>query len=155
MERYKGYRVPIASIKGSSLLKKLAARENTTSHELLQSATKPDPQEPKAIGPLVSTEELLEALDLSVSSEKGDLDDHEYRESKPVPTQDKTVDNGEAGKTTPTKKKRRTKKEIEAAIANGTRDEHKFVELTKLLPLVPKRGTFEVNDVKKSLYFFS
>jgi len=155
VERYKGYRVPIASIKGASVLKKLAARERMTSDEILRFAAKPDPQEPKAIGPLVSTEELLEALDLSIGSENGDLDDHEHRESEPVPTQDETVDNGEAVATTPTKKKRRTKKEIEAAIAKGSREEPKFVELTKLLPVVPKRGTFEVNDVKKSLYFFS
>lgn len=125
-----------------------------TSDEILRFAAKPDPQEPKAIGPLVSTEELLEALDLSIGSEKDDLDDHEHRESEPVPTQDETVDNGEAMATTP-RKKRRTRKEIEAAIAKGSREEPKFVELTKLLPVVPKRGTFEVNDVKKSLYFFS
>ena len=160
MERYKGYRVPIASIKGGSILKQLAAREKTTSDDILHSATKPDPQEPKAIGPLASTEELLEALDLTLGSEEGDLDDHEHRESEPVSTQDETVDSGEAMATTPTKKKRRVRKEIGAvaaakAAAKASREEPRFVELTKLLPVVPKRGTFEVNDVKKSLYFFS
>ena len=77
IERYKGYRVPIASVKGGSLLKKLADREQTTSDDILHSVTKSDPQEQKAIGPLASTEELLEALDLVIGSEGDDLDGHE------------------------------------------------------------------------------
>ena len=56
--------------------------------------------------------------------------------------------------TTATKRKRRSKEEMQAA-GEGIYDEPKFVELTKLLPPVPKKGTFEVNAVKKSLYFFS
>ena len=30
-----------------------------------------------------------------------------------------------------------------------------FIELTSLLPPVPKRGDFDVNKIKQSLYFFS
>jgi len=44
------YRVPIASVKGGTLLKKLADREQTISDDLLHLATKPDSQEQKAIG---------------------------------------------------------------------------------------------------------
>jgi len=156
MERYKGYQVPIASIKGGSLLKKLADREHTTSDDILHFATKPDPQEPKAIGPLTSTEELLEALDLVIGSEGDDIDGHEHQESESVPTQNETADPGKALVAAPTKKKRRSKMQMQAAAAGGVYyEEPKSVELTKLFPPVPKKGTFEVNAVKKSLYFFS
>ena len=156
MERYKGYQVPITSVKGGTLLKKLADREQTTSDDLLHFATKPDPQERKVIGPTTSTEELLEALDLAISSEEDHLDSHKRLESESLSTQDETADGDEALVTVPTKKKRRSRKEIQAAAAgNDTYEEPKFVELTKLLPPVPKKGTFEVNAVKKSLYFFS
>ena len=30
-----------------------------------------------------------------------------------------------------------------------------FIELTSVLPPVPKRGDFDVNKIKQSLYFFS
>ena len=33
--------------------------------------------------------------------------------------------------------------------------ESKFVEMTELLPIVPKKGVFDVDRVKNSLYFFS
>lgn len=149
MERYKGYRVPISSIKSGSLLKKLADREQTTSDDILHSATKPDSKEPKPIGPLTSTEELLEALDLAIGSDKKDLEEPESHDLEAVSIKAEDEDNAEV--TTP-KKKRRTKKEIEADTASA---EPKFVELTELLPRLPKKGNFEVGTVKKSLYFFS
>ncbi|KAK7677149.1 hypothetical protein QCA50_019858 [Cerrena zonata] len=31
----------------------------------------------------------------------------------------------------------------------------KFIEMTELLPPVPKKGVFDVDRVKNSLYFFS
>lgn len=155
MQRYKGYRVPLSSVKSGTLLKKLADRGQTTSDVILHSVTKPDGQEQKTIGPLTSTEELLEALDLAIGSEGDGLEDHKHRVPEPVSTPDSTVDDGEAPATTP-RRKRKTKREIEAAAAGDpTYEEPKFVELTKLLPPVPKKGTFEVNAVKQSLYFFS
>jgi len=155
MERYKGYRLPIASVKGGTLLKKLADREQTTSDDILHLATKPDPQEQKTIGPLTSTEELLEALDLVIGSEGDDLDGHGHREPESVSTQGETTDGGEALVKIPKRRRRRSKETQATACGEATYEEPKFVELTKLLPLVPKKGTFEVNAVKKSLYFFS
>ena len=155
MERYKGYRLPIASVKGGTLLKKLADREQTTSDDILHSATKPDPQEQKTIGPLTSTEELLEALDFVIGSEGDDLDSHERREPEPVSIQSEAADGGEALVTVPTRRRRRSKGTQATACGEATYEEPRFVELTKLLPPVPKKGTFEVNAVKKSLYFFS
>jgi DNA-directed RNA polymerase len=149
IERYKGYLVPIAAVKGGSLLQKLADREQTTSDDILHYITKSNSQEQKDIGPSTSPEELLEVLDLAIDSEGDDLDDRERQEPGPVYTQGETTDGDEALVTTLTKRKRRTRGEIEAGV--GPR----FVELTKLLPPVPKKGTFEVNAVKKSLYFFS
>lgn len=156
MERYKGYRVPITFVKTGSLLKKLADREQTTPDSILHFATKPNPQEPKSIESLTSTEELLHALDLAIDSEGDDLEDHGHGESKPLSTQSKLEGGGEAMVTVPTRRRRRTKKELElAATREFTLEDPEFVELTKLLPRLPKKGNFEVNTVKKSLYFFS
>jgi len=156
MERYKGYLVPIASVKAGSLLKKLADREQTTTDNIMHFATRSDPQEPKAIESLTSTEELLEALDLAIGSEGDDLEDHAHEKSEFVSTQSEPEDGGEAVATLPTKRKRRTKKELEvAATGEPALGDPEFIELTKLLPPVPKKGNFEVNTVKKSLYFFS
>jgi DNA-directed RNA polymerase, mitochondrial len=131
---------------GSSLLEKLAAREQTTSNHILHSVTKSDAKEPEAIGPLTSTEELLEALDLGIDS---DEKDPEELESASIEADIQDGDNVEV--INPKKRKRRTKKEKEMDIESMP----KFVELTKLLPPVPKKGNFEVNTVKGSLYFFS
>ena len=32
---------------------------------------------------------------------------------------------------------------------------NKFVDVTELLPPLPEKGSFDVNDIRKSLYFFS
>jgi len=151
MERYKDYRVPISSVKAGSLLKRLAKREQTTSDDILHSATKPDPQDPNVVGSVTSPEELLEALDRAIGPE--DLEHHE-RES--LLTLGDTGTDGDATVTTPTRRRRRSKWECQAAAdGSATPERLRFVELTKLLPPMPKKGNFEVNAVKKSLYFFS
>lgn len=150
MERYKGYRVPINCVKSGSLLKKLAAREQTTSDDILHSVTKPDSKDPRAIGPLTSTEDLIEALNLAIGSNRGDSEEHELDQHLSDSTAAEIEDSDEA-EVIPSKR-RKTKANMEA---DATYEEPKFVELTKLLPPVPKKGNFEVNTVKKSLYFFS
>ena len=142
--------MPFSTVKTGSLLKKLADRESTTSDDILNSATKPDPQEPKVVGPLTSTEELLEALDLAIGSEGEDFECHEHGESESGSPHDETDGGGKSTAFVPSKRGRKSKKKLETGI-----DEPKFVELIKLLPPVPKKGSFEVNAVKKSLYFFS
>lgn len=149
INRYRGYRVPISYVKAGTLLQKLAAREQTTSHQILRSVTLPDSEEPKAVGPLTSTEELLEALDLAIGSNGEGLDGYESKESEFASAKAEIEDSDRADVTIATRRKRRTKKEMEVD------EEPKFVELTKLLPPVPEKGNFEVNTVKKSLYFFS
>jgi DNA-directed RNA polymerase len=156
VERYKGYRVPIAWLKSGTLVKQLAAREQTTSDEILNSAAQRDSVEPKEVGPHTSTEDLLEALDLALGSEE-DLEEDEPQEREVTPTEAKTETegDGDTGPAVSKRKKRRTREEMKASYPLGLGDELKFVELTKLLPTVPKKGNFEVNTVKKSLYFFS
>lgn len=144
--------MPITSVKGTTLLQKLADREQTTSDDILFSATKSDPLDPKVIGPLTSTEELLDALDLAIGSDGEDLEWQERDETESVSARGKTGDGDEATITTPTKRKQKPKKPKDKE-TNLT--EPMFVELNKLFPLVPKKGDFEVNTVKKSLYFFS
>ena len=33
--------------------------------------------------------------------------------------------------------------------------DNKFIDLVRLFPPLPKKGTFDVNTIKKSVYFFS
>lgn len=156
MGRYKGYLVPMSCVKSGSLLKKLAAREQTTSDDILHSATRPDSKESEEFGPLTSTAELLEALDLAIGSDEKDCGEHRALGTEPAVAQAEVVVSGAAETTVIPKRRRRTKKEIEAAdMGKSSYEEPRFVELTKLLPPVPKKGNFEVNTVKRSLYFFS
>ena len=137
-------------VKSGSLLQKLADREQTTSDDILHLATQPTTQQQTTIGPLTPTQELLEALDLAIGPEEDDVEDHESGAPDPVLAQGETQDNtGETPEFIPTKKAQMKKGEVQ------TTGEPKFVELTRLLPPVPKKGSFEVNSVKKSLYFFS
>ena len=137
MKRYQGYRVPIDSIKAGTLLKKLADREQKTSNDLLLSATESVAKNSEDIGPLTSTQELLDALDLAVGSE--DLGDCELNISKPISAESETEDVSE----------------INEPIPLMRNNKPRFVELTRLLPPIPKKGNFEVDTVRKSLYFFS
>jgi len=155
MERYKGYRVPLATVKVGSLLQKLADREQTTSFDILNSATKLDPQEPKVVGPLTSPEELLEALDLAIGPDGEDLEYHGRGQPEPLPPHGEIGPDHEAALNTLSRRRRRTKRELQAAADGRVVEEPRFVELTKLFPPMPKKGNFEVNTVKKSLYFFS
>lgn len=150
MERYKGYLVPISCIKTGSLLQQLAAREQTTSQDILNSATKSELDGPETVGPLTSTEELLKALDSAIGSDNEELKEFEPREPESISTKAEIEGSDQAEVAIPKKKKRRTKSETET---DG--NDPKFVELTRLLPPVPERGNFEVDTVKKSLYFFS
>lgn len=155
MERYKGFRVPTVDIKSGTLLQKLADREQTTSDDILHFATKPAAQQQTTVGPHTSTEELLEALDLAIGPEKDGIEDHTGGEPDPVLTQGEIQDGvGEASKVTPAKKGRKKVEKAEKA-ESQTAERPRFVELTRLLPPVPKKGSFEVDSVKKSLYFFS
>ena len=156
MERYKGYRVPLTSVKAGSLLQKLADREQTTSDDILNSAFQPDPQEPKVVGPLTSPEELLEALDLAIGPDGEDLEHRERGDPEPLSPLGETVHDDKAMVNIPLRKGRRTNRELRAATdGKPVIEEPRFVELTKLFPPLPKKGNFEVNTVKKSLYFFS
>ena len=150
MERYKGYRVPLSAVKVGSLLQKLADREQTTSADILSSAGKPHPQEPKVVGPLTSPEDLLEALDLVIGPDGEDLEHRERGKPEPQSPRGGTGHDDEALLNSPAKRGPRAKKTPQAAT-----EEPRFVELTKLFPPLPKKGSFEVNAVKKSLYFFS
>ena len=152
MQRYKGYRVPINSIKSGSLLKKLAAREQTTSDDVLHSVTKPDPKETETIGPLTTTEELLDALDLAIGSDGKETWEREPQEPESLSTKAEIKD---VEVIIPMRRRRRRKPQQQGETNDLLEKEPRFVELTKLLPPLPEKGNFEVNSVKKSLYFFS
>ena len=57
---------------------------------------------------------------------------------------------GETVPDTKVRKKRRSREEMEA-LTNAS----KFVNLTDLLPPLPKKGSFDVGTIKRSEYFFS
>ena len=98
----------------------------------------------------------MDALDLVIGSDGEDIEHRAQGGSVSASPRGETEDGGEDAVIIPTRKKRKSKKALQAAAAGEVASEEpKFVELTKLLPFVPKKGNFEVNTVKKSLYFFS
>lgn len=91
-------------------------------------------------------------MDLAIGSEKDNIEGGGGEELNPVLIKGETQDaTSEALGFTPAKKGPKKKAEAEFT----KEGELKFVELTRLLPPVPKKGSFEVDSVKKSLYFFS
>lgn len=156
MERYKGYKVPISNVKIGNLLEKLNAMEGASLADVLEdAATKKELAAASGVDSIAtettSAADLLAALDQAIGL---DADPEDVPESDEDSTKE------------PVKQRRRrnSKNVLLEEMAgprseNGTVEENKvqdnFIDLTKLIPPLPKKGTFEVSTIKKSLYFFS
>ncbi|KAJ6542761.1 hypothetical protein B0H19DRAFT_957630 [Mycena capillaripes] len=125
LKRYEGFKVPLLHLRGGQLVKKLAAAGSRIKVTAAQAKE------------LQGVRELLEILDGLESP---------------------------AGQVKPRKRGRPSKQqkaEEEKAVADKIKAEeekqllHKFVELTTLLPPLPKKGSFDVKSIRDSLYFFS
>lgn len=157
MERYKGYKVPISNVKMGNLLDKLNAMDGTTLADVIEGAAASQKAaaasgDSSAATETTSPADLLAALDQAIGLNDTDPEDVSTSEGSSVEEPKK-------------QRKRRNSRnllldEITGPRANnGTVEENKvqsnFIDLTRLLPPLPKKGSFEVSTIKKSLYFFS
>ena len=110
-ERYKGYKVPISSIRYGRMMEKLGMVDTKISDLALTSAIDEFGAE---------------------ETEETDMDS----EGEP--------------------KKRGRPRSFKTKVSAGEETEDlQFVDLVDILPPLPKKGQFDVNTIKKSLYFFS
>jgi DNA-directed RNA polymerase len=134
-ERYKGYKVPVASLKTSQMLKQLGILDTLAdiNSRPKAAAAVETVLEPDAAA-AEEGEELAEVLDrpptVSVLSKEQAVD-----LLKPV----------RGGRGGSRSKSATTEDSLEG----------KFVDLVDLLPPVPVKGEFDVNKIKSSAYFFS
>ncbi|CCL99811.1 uncharacterized protein FIBRA_01835 [Fibroporia radiculosa] len=132
LQRYKGYKIPVSSLKNTSFIPGFGptARRISGSKAKKQSASEVDLADEPA-------DEVSEESKSVVRT--GDAD------AQVLAALQSPVDVGE--------KKKRGRPSVTPAAA--VMDENKFVDLTSFLPPLPQKGVFDVSTIKKSLYFFS
>ena len=163
-ERYKGYKISLASI--ATLLPKLPALGKVMQVEEGKEASEVSEEE---VAPLL--EKSMKSADAALKRKEkarkkkameafgSEFDEDEYHregmgeEGMGEEGEGEGEGEGEEGEfgefegEEPVRKERRGRKSAPL--------ESKFVEMTELLPIVPKKGVFDVDRVKNSLYFFS
>lgn len=136
-ERYKGYKIPLQAL-GSlrSKLPKAAKVLQLKDGKVLEEVPAED------VATLLSNsspadepakDDTFSALD--AEGEEADCEAEDFGDEEEAP------------------KKKRKSKETKAKDSSSLED--KFVDMTDFLPAVPKKGVFDVDRVKNSLYFFS
>ncbi|RXW11654.1 hypothetical protein EST38_g14201 [Candolleomyces aberdarensis] len=162
-ERYKNYRIPVMHLeRQTSLNKKLVAAGARVKMSPEQAATY------KALGTLIEvTEETSEQAKV-VESDLAGLDGvvvtSSPKKDSDLPSaadlakdilaslkegEDASASSTEVEETPEAQKGSALKEENLEYLMN------KFVDVTELLPPLPEKGSFDVNDIRKSLYFFS
>ncbi|KAI0255570.1 DNA/RNA polymerase [Lactifluus subvellereus] len=150
-ERYKGYKVPVASLGTSQILKQLgiidaatgisSRRSRNTANAISETAavTGADSAVIKAMGEDEETAEVVDRLPtVSVLSKEQVVKLLKPSRSRANRSKGATAGAAPLGK---------------AATEDSL--EGKFVDLVDLLPSVPTKGEFDVNKIKSSIYFFS
>lgn len=174
-ERYKGYKVPVISLRTMQVMKQLGL--SSSDSDLL--ATYEDDSEAEVAKKTVATFELQpkqkirkkksdgeEALAGEAENEEAADDGEEGEnvfaagrgltasasaEEEQAMTRDqliKILKPGSGGR-------RRTKADKIQGVDKAEEFQAKFVDLTSLLPPLPKKGEFDVGKIRSSLYFFS
>ena len=116
---------------------------------------------------LSTSEDLLAALDKAIGLTESDdkLVEVEGAMSVAPEAEDAPSEAQEAEGSTNKSSKRRSRgtksdaylyaRRTEVESPEEAKVQNSFIDLTKLLPPLPKKGSFEVSTIKKSLYFFS
>ncbi|EPS99209.1 hypothetical protein FOMPIDRAFT_1024277 [Fomitopsis schrenkii] len=140
LERYKDHLLPFSSLVMPGMLQKYGVQP-----EDLKIKTFPQ-------GFTVSPEVEEKAKDAENADDVEDADDADL--------EDVEIAEQEAAANVDTQVKKKTKDaKFREAVMERLQPRHPldahFIELTSVLPPVPKRGDFDVNKIKQSLYFFS
>ncbi|KAI9461958.1 DNA/RNA polymerase [Lactarius psammicola] len=148
-ERYRGYRVPVSSLRTSQILKQLGIVD--TAADISSRRRKRN-----TIGAVPEPTLATESADALIQTAEEDEEPAEIVECPPtvsVLSKEQAVMllkpvRGQA---------KRNKGTASSATTQGqpVSLEGKFVDLIDLLPPVPEKGEFDVNKIKSSVYFFS
>jgi len=151
-ERYKGYKIPLENLvsANSSLVKQIAA---------VGTRIKAPRSQAHVLGPLKHIIEFTDDEETTIiesatkgaaAAEKGQLQDEEKLLEALTEGEEEEV---EVEEIIPSK--RQANARAKAAAEAVSLLAGKVVNLTDLLPPVPDKGTFEVESIKESQYFFS
>ena len=131
-ERYKGYKVPIASLRIGKLYAKLGLDED---------------------GRRVRPFDTIDMADLG--SVESDSDSPAERAAAHTEALSQAESESEVEPAPKRRRRRSAKADSEEGADIDDVISEKFVDLVDILPPLPKKGEFDVSTIKKSLYFFS
>ncbi|CDS00511.1 hypothetical protein [Sporisorium scitamineum] len=160
LQRYAGYKVPVVSLQSSTRKRSrstatdvASASDSSSPNEALLAM--PEDQLAKLQG---ETGDVVLAKPSKSSAAEADADADEGSDELAAGEEDlaneSELDQEEVEAAAPKKKTtRKTKKDKDAEWE--TKFKAKFVDLADILPPIPAKGSFDVNEIKGSLYFFS
>lgn len=147
-ERYKGYKISLATLRTGRLYSKLGLNPDGT-----KAVPKAQPRTPSTLLGSLELEgstpaERAAALTAALESEASEdiaATPTGRRPGRPPKVAREASDDDEA------EEQEEEEEEVEADVGLAS----KFIDLVDVLPPLPKKGEFDVNTIKKSLYFFS
>lgn len=158
VERYKGYKVPLVQLASGQLLKQLRnagveleattkeADQLTLLRPLLKivdsDSTESTVDEKRDVGDVITNVDTAQSEDESGAALEDSASEGSEGEVE--------VDFEGLDEKLVNRLKRKTKADRDAAILRG-----KFVDVVDILPPLPKKGDFQVENIKASPYFFS
>ncbi|PWN47140.1 DNA/RNA polymerase, partial [Violaceomyces palustris] len=173
LERYKGYKVPVSALntkakQANDQAKVKRAKDKLAIDALPDEATDAF-MDPASEAEMVEEEEGEEEELVDGMVEDESIQEEEEEEeaaasaARAGSSEAELVIEQAAANATPAKQRRRSKKLLKDAAEGGsmtgeTWEAHfrsKFVDLEDVLPAIPAKGSFDVNEIKRSLYFFS
>lgn len=160
LQRYAGYKVPVVSLKRPQRRRSKAKKDESEEASVVDSSSPseavlamPEDQLAKLQGQegdLI----LAKPTGKSEDAEEGDEDSASLDAGEDDITSDTEL--GEEAEEEAPKKKRSTRKSKKDKDEEWeTKFKAKFVDLADILPPIPAKGSFDVNEIKGSLYFFS
>ena len=147
MERYKGYLVPIMHLQYNTTLNKKLVDAGVRVKMTAEKA-----QDYAVLGKLI---EVIEEEDVGASTpviEDVSLPSAASQAADILASLEMAEEAGD-GKVAESEEERMERRAREAAAERNLLN--KFIDITSVLPPVPDRGTFDVNQIKESQYFFS
>ncbi|GAK65136.1 DNA/RNA polymerase [Moesziomyces antarcticus] len=153
LQRYEGYKVPVVSLQAAQ---RRRPRSKATAVEDGVSSTS-SPSETVLAMPadeLAKLEGDEGELILGKPSREAAEEDGDDVDSAEAAATEEGQD-AEAAAQAPAKKTRSRKSKAEKDEEWESKFKAKFVNLADILPPIPAKGSFDVNEIKRSLYFFS
>lgn len=168
VHRYAGYRVPLVSLTDKELcavLVTLASPENTAPHKLVsmilalvRRSTSRYAKEDSVKNAIAAAEEKLSHKDREageISVQKA-VEIQRVEDVEAADVDEPAMEEAEADEDEPVKKKRKSPAKSKGQVAAGSLPiDLQYILLTDIMPNLPKKGNFDVTNIKKSQYFFS